>query len=121
VHLKAKDPRKTARWWVDVFGAKLQQERDMGGALFVPVELSGVTINISSPRPDEVNSMKDGDAGLHYGLEHLGLYTDDLDADLAKLRKHGLQIFVVRETAEVKMAFVETPDKVRVELIQRLK
>lgn len=122
VHIKSRDPRKTAKWWVDTFGAKLMPERDAGGgSLFVPVEISGVTINISSPRSDEVASMGQADAGMLFGLEHLGLYTDDLDADLAKLRKQGLQIFVVRETADVKMAFVETPDKVRVELIQRLR
>ena len=122
VHIKSKDPRKTAKWWVDTFGAKLMPERDAGGgSLFVPVEISGVTINISSPRADEVADMGQGDAGVLFGLEHFGLYTDDLDADLAKLRKQGLEIFVVRETADVKMAFVETPDKVRVELIQRLK
>jgi len=120
VHIKAKDPRKTARWWVDVFGAKPLPERDMAGALFVPVELGGVTINISSPRPEEADLMGEGDASLHYGLEHLGLYTDDLDKDLARLRKQRLQVFETRESPASKMAFVETPDKVRVELIQPL-
>jgi len=121
VHIKSDNPRKTAKWWVDTFGAKLMPERDAGGgSLFAPVEIGGVTINISSPATNEVPDMKKGDAGLMYGLEHVGLYTDDLDADLAKLRQQGLEIFVVRESADTKMAFVETPDKVRVELIQRL-
>ena len=119
-HIKAKDPRKTAQWWADMFGAKIQPERDMGGALFAPVELSGVVINISSPRPEETSDMGEGDASLHYGLEHLGLLTDDLDTDLARLKEQGLEIFEVRESPQSKMAFVETPDKVRVELIQQL-
>lgn len=114
-HIKSRDPRKTAQWWADMFGAKILPERDAGGALFAPIELSGVIINISSPRPDEVDQMGEGDATLHYGLEHLGLYTDDLDADLARFKEQGLEIFEVRDST---MAFVDTPDKVRVELIQ---
>ncbi|MEE9203171.1 MAG: VOC family protein, partial [Dehalococcoidia bacterium] len=53
VHLKAKDPSKSAQWYVDMFGAKPLGERDVGGALFVTVQVGGVTINISSPRPSE--------------------------------------------------------------------
>ena len=53
-------------------------------------------------------------------LEARGLTTDDLDADLAKLREHGLEIYVLRDTPTMRMAFVETPDNVRVEIIQPL-
>lgn len=114
IHIKAKDPRKTAQWYVDMFGARPLGERDVRGALFVPVELSGVTVNISDARPGEV--MGEGDAGLHYGLEHIAINTDDLDADLARFKEQGLQVFERRET----MAFVEGPDNVRIELMQAL-
>ena len=118
IHIKAKDPRKTAQWYVDMFGARPLGERDVRGALFVPVELSGVTVNISNARPGEV--MGEGDAGLHYGLEHIAINTDDLDADLARFKEQGLQIFETGETATTRMAFVEGPDNVRIELMQAL-
>ena len=114
VHIKSRDPRKTAQWYVDMFGAQRLPDRDVGGALFSPVEIGGVTINISNPRPEEVDRMAEGDAGLHYGLEHIGIYTDDLDADLARFKEQGLQIFERRET----IAFVEGPENVRIELMQ---
>lgn len=116
IHIKAKDPRKTAQWYVDMFGARPLGERDVRGALFVPVELSGVTVNISNARPGEVDRMEEGDAGLHYGLEHIAINTGDLDADLARFKEQGLQVFERRET----MAFVEGPDNVRIELMQAL-
>jgi lactoylglutathione lyase len=118
-HIKSRDPRKTARWWADTFGATLLPESGSGGTLFAPIEIGGVKINISSPNPAEAEQMGEGDASLHYGLEHIGLVTDDLDADLARLREQGLQIFQVRELPTMRIAFVETPEHVRVELMQR--
>ena len=56
-HIKSRDPRGTAQWWAEVFGAKL--------------------------------------------------------------REQGMTIFEVRETPTSKIAFVEAPDAVRVELMQR--
>lgn len=118
-HIKSRDPRRTARWWADVFGAKLLPEFGSGDVLFCPIEIGGVKINISRPSPAEAANMEAASAGLHFGLEHLGIETDDLDADLEKLREQGLAVFEVRETPTMKIAFVETPDAVRVELMQR--
>jgi catechol 2,3-dioxygenase-like lactoylglutathione lyase family enzyme len=119
-HIKSRDPHKTAQWWADTFGARLLPEFGRGGTLFAPIEIGGVKINISSPSPAEAEGMGEGSAATHYGLEHIGLLTDDLDADLARLREQGLEIFQVRETPTMRLAFVETPESVRVELIQRL-
>ena len=119
-HIKSHDPRKTAQWWADMFGARLLPEFGSGSTLFAPIAIGGVKINISSPSAAEAEQMGQGSAALHYGLEHIGLVTDDLDADLSRLREQGLEIFETRETPAMRIAFVETPDKVRVELIQRL-
>ena len=88
--------------------------------LFCPIEIDGVKINISSPGAAEAAQMDEGIVTGNFGLEHLGLVTDDLDADLARLREQGLRIFEVRESPTMRMAFVETPENVRLEIIQRL-
>jgi catechol 2,3-dioxygenase-like lactoylglutathione lyase family enzyme len=119
-HIKSRDPRKTAQWWADVFGAKLLPEHGSGSTLFAPIEIGGVKINISGVSAADAENMPAGDANAHFGLEHLGLVTDDLDADLARLKEQGLQIFEVRETPAMRIAFVETPEGVRVELMQRM-
>jgi catechol 2,3-dioxygenase-like lactoylglutathione lyase family enzyme len=118
-HIKSRDPRKAARWWAEVFGATLLPERSSGDVLFCPIEIGGVKVNISRPSPAEAANTEEGSAALHFGLEHLGLETDDLDADLAKLREQGMIIFEVRETSTSRIAFVEAPDAVRVELMER--
>jgi catechol 2,3-dioxygenase-like lactoylglutathione lyase family enzyme len=114
VHIKSPNPRKTAQWWVDVFEAKLMPEH----GVMCPVELSGVLINISSVTPEEAEAMAQGTAAGNFGLEHIGLTTDDLDADLARLREQGFEIYVQSESSTARLAWVETPDNVRVELIQ---
>ena len=116
VHIKSPNPRKTAQWWADVFDAKLLPEHGP----FCPVELDGVLINISGVSTEEAETMAQGTAEGNFGLEHVGLTTDDLDADLARLRKHGLEIFARRDTPTMRIAFVETPDNVRVEILQPL-
>jgi catechol 2,3-dioxygenase-like lactoylglutathione lyase family enzyme len=103
-----------------MFGAKLLPEFEIGGTLFAPIEMGGVKISISSVTATEAEQMAEGSADAHFGLEHLGLQTDDLDVDLARLREQGLQVFEVRETPTMRMAFVETPASVRVELMQRM-
>ena len=120
-HIKSQDPRKTAQWWADMFGAKLLPELGSGGTLFAPVEIGGVKINISTPSLAEADQMGAGDSTVHYGLEHIGIVTDDLDADLARLREQGLEIYEVREMPTMRVAFVETPESVRVELTQRMR
>lgn len=117
-HLKAKDPRKTAQWYVEMFGATFMGEREVRGAVFAPVRLGDVLINISGPRPGD--AMGDGDAELHYGLEHLGISTDNLARDLARIKEQGLRVFETVEAPDgkVTMAFVEAPDNVRLELMQ---
>jgi catechol 2,3-dioxygenase-like lactoylglutathione lyase family enzyme len=118
-HIKSRDPRSTAQWWADTFGATLLPEFGSGDVLFCPIVIGGVKINITRPAPAEAASMEPASAVPHFGLEHFGLETDDLDADLEKLRAQGLTVFEERETPTMKIAFVETPDTVRVELMQR--
>jgi catechol 2,3-dioxygenase-like lactoylglutathione lyase family enzyme len=119
-HIKSKDPRKLARWWADMFGAKLLPEHGTEEALFCPIEIDGFKINISRPSAAEATRMDEGIVTGNFGLEHLGLVTDNLDADLAKLREQGLRIFEERASPTMRMAFVETPENVRLEIIQHL-
>ena len=116
-HIKSKDPRASARWWADMFGATILPELAFGSMLFAPVELDGVKINITSPDPDE--GTQDAPAIPYYGLEHLGLMTEDLDADLARFADQGLEIYERRPGAGgFEIAFVATPDGVCLELLQ---
>ena len=117
-HIKSQDPRASARWWADMFGATVLPEVEFESMLFAPVELDGVRINITRPSPDE--GTDDPPSIPFFGLEHLGVTTDDLDADLARLTEQGLEIYERRAGAGgYEIAFVEAPDGVCLELLQK--
>ncbi len=82
IHLKAPDPMETAQWYVDAFGAEITgQAEGLGGAKTVRIDLGGTRFNISSAPEGE--SLPDGTADLHYGLEHFGLHTDDIEQSIS--------------------------------------
>ncbi len=120
VHLKAPDPDKTAKWYVDAFGFEIFSDRVTGnGAHMIECKTTdGIIVRISGPRTDE--AMGEGDANTHYGLEHFGLIVEDLSAELSRLEKMGAK------TLEGPMgggqgptiAFIQAPDNVRIELLQ---
>ena len=120
IHITAKDPRRSARWWADMFGATILPEAEVRSILFAPVSLDGVTINISGPRPSDTGMTADPPAIPYYGLEHLGIRVDELEATLARFREQGLEIYERRQNPTVRIAFVAAPDGVCLELMEPL-
>ncbi len=118
IHVRAPDPRKSAKWYVDNLGCKILGESDNNGVLFVRVDLGGNLINVTGV---PVNSKPGpGDSSVHYGLEHFGVAVDDLSALMAGLKKKGVKVFqdVTVSPSGSKMAFIEGPDNVRIELLE---
>ena len=116
VHLYSPDPIKTADFYEKFFGAtrrRPDREVDEGsledGPPFYAVQLvlNGVGIF--------VRSQKEGatiPGAPVRGLEHFGLYTDDLEAAVADLTANGVEV----EVRNPYIAFIRGPDNVRIEL-----
>jgi len=117
IHLKSPDARKTAQWYVTNFGARIVEEVRANGPLTVRTDLGGVRINITEPPP---SGLPTGDSSAKLGLEHFGIETDDLDGAMASLQKKGVKVLEpIRTLATgMRIAFVEAPDNVRLELMQ---
>jgi catechol 2,3-dioxygenase-like lactoylglutathione lyase family enzyme len=122
IHIKAKDPRKTAEWWAQAFNFKIVGDdvRDIGDRFVRCLSEDGaIGINISNARTgDKLNA---GDAGLHWGLEHFGIDTLDIEKDVARLVALGavLQEPPVRMATGARIAFLSGPDDVRFELVEK--
>ena len=113
------DPRASAQWWIEMFGGTALPEATFKTMLFAPVEFRGGRISFSTPAPGEEDVISEPPASPHYALEHLGIQTDDLEADLERFREQGLPIDGPRPGAYgIELAFVETPDGVLLELMQ---
>lgn len=123
IHLKAPDPRKTAEWYVAAFGFTIvsDETRTLGDRFIRCRTADGTMVNVSGARPGE--ALRPGDAGVHHGLEHLGLDSDDLDADIVRLQALGARLLEgpIRVPSGVRFAFFQAPDDVRIELIERPK
>ena len=117
IHLKSVDPRKSAAWYVECLGAKVQGESEVRGATFVRLDLEGVPINVSAPDPGE--EFPPGSAEKHLGLEHFAFTVEDLEGLLERVQQHG---GIVKERWDppsgARIAWIEAPDDVRIELIQ---
>ena len=116
VHIKTEQCRQAAEWFVEHFGARILYEREQEGGRIVRVELCGVHINFTSRRTWE--ELEPGSVDSRYGLEHIGIGTDDLEGVMSRLTAAGVEVLSpIRTTPRgSKMAFVRAPGDVRVEL-----
>ena len=121
VHLKAPDPEKTANWYVKAFNFEIFNDRGVrpSGDRFIECKSEDGTIfRISGARTDE--RMGQGDANVHYGLEHFGITVDDMDAEIERLTALGAELAEgpISNPGGPTIAFIKVPDDVRIELLQ---
>ena len=117
IHIKAEDPKQTAQWYVENLGAIVAGEADINGSLTVRTDLGGVRVNITQASPDILPA---GTSEPHMGLEHFGIETDDLDGAISTFASKGVKVLEeIRSLPNgMRIAFIEAPDNVRLELMQ---
>ena len=121
VHIRSENPRTSAKWYEKFFGAKILSEKEvMPGTVTVSLDAGGSTrLNISS-QPDG-SSRKTTPAELNVlGLEHFGFQTDDIQSDIENFEASGIPIVLNITVIQggTKLAYIEGPDKVLIELVQ---
>ena len=109
VHLKTRDPQKTAKFYVDTLGAKIVNQNPNGS---YRLDLHGLSLNVSDFLEAQTREQK-------YGMEHIAIDTDELDVLVEKLKAQGINILeqtVVSGGRRV--CFFEGPDGVQLEFIE---
>jgi len=86
----------------------------------VDLDLNGLTIFIAEVPADA--TLPTAPLEPYIGLDHLGLRVDDVDAATAELKRRGAQVLVEPKTIRpgVRIAFIQGPDHVRIELLERM-
>ena len=122
VHIRSADPHATATWYEKHFEAKIVSEREvMPGTITIGMEVGGpVRLNVSSKPTGSSNERSTAELN-RLGLEHFGFNVEDLEADLARLESAGIRIVLpLTEVAGgTRLAYIEGPDDVLIELVQR--
>ena len=119
LHQVSPDPEKAAKFYVDMFGAKILSNRKMGdGRLLIAMELGGAPVSLIGPTTQTENEPS---PSKYYGLHHFGIATSDIDASYAELKAKGVTFLheIKEPIPGVRMTFLLGPEDVPIELLQR--
>lgn len=119
VHLLSKDPVRTAQWYADNLDARIARSVEVRGAPQVYVQFGDSYVIVRGRRGEESPTGKDA---LEWGIDHFGVRVQgDFDAFCARLKQKGVTFSVEpRDFNEsTRIAFIEAPDGVSVELLSR--
>ena len=121
VHIRSSDPRSSAEWYEKHFDAKIVSEREvMPGTITVSMEVGGpVRLNISSQTSGSSDERAVAELN-RLGLEHFGFDVEDLEAELGRLKSAGVRIVLplTEVVGGTRLAYIEGPDDVLIELVQ---
>ncbi len=119
IHFRSEDPHAARKFWEEMFGAKVVQERELGGAPSFHLDLNGMRFQVSG-RAEGEDPVRTG-SEPRYGLDHIGLQVDDMEAAANDLRGKGAEFICEPWDLRpgVKIAFIKGPDNISIELAER--
>ncbi|MGA3399274.1 MAG: VOC family protein [Acetobacteraceae bacterium] len=124
VHLRSADPDAMGRFFETMFGAEVKRDIYPPGTLYpgqmrVSMKLGGQKVLVAPTHPHDATAA--APQFPYYGVEHIGLTVDDVDAAVEELRTKGADIAIgpLTRSAGLRLAFVRGPEGVMVELVQR--
>ena len=123
IHVKARDCKKTADWYVQAFNFTIVSDtvRIFGDRFIVcqPEGSDKVQVMFSEERTGE--TLPPGSPEPRFGLEHFGIDTLDMEGDIKRLTALGATVAegpIHMPNGNI-ATFINTPGDVRIELIQR--
>ncbi len=124
VHLRSADPDAMGRFFETMFGAEVKRDIYPPGTLYpgqmrVSMNVGGQKVLVAPAHPHDPTAA--APQFPHYGVEHIGLTVDDVDAACEELRAKGAEIAIgpLTRSPGLRLAFVRGPEGVMVELVQR--
>ena len=119
VHVISKDPEASVNWFVENLGGERGDGGVFKGAPQIPVKFNGATVIVRGERTGESAGAK---GGLEWGTDHFAFQiAGDFQAYCDDLKGKGVKFTVepVQFNPTTQIAFIEAPDGVSIELLQR--
>lgn len=111
VHVKTRDPKATAQFYIDNFGATMKAEIPGRG---VRLDLHGLQLNITTLIASQNHEQR-------YGIEHIAVETDDYAGTVARMKANGVRILEELPPNNGRhVCFLEAPDGAQMELIEKV-
>ena len=119
VHLVARNPVETAQWYADMLDGQIWKRVEVRGAPQIYVAFGDAYVIVRGQRGVEAIGEK---VKLAWGIDHFGVRVNgDFDTFCAILKQRGV-VFDMEPTdfnASTRIAFIQAPDGVSVELLSR--
>ena len=113
IHFKSPDPKKTAQWYVDFFGAKIVSEGQNANGPTFRLDLHGMPLNVTPFLPGQSSERQ------MYGLEHVAVDTDNYAVDVEKIKNSGTKVLEETVLPDGRnICFFEGPEGVQVEFLE---
>ena len=110
IHLHVPNPEATLAWYLQMFGG----ERSKLKGRLDAVKYANPDVWLLAQKADGAEPSQ-GRA-----IDHLGWRATDIDAKIVELKQKGVQVNgEPRDVRDLRVAFVEDPSKVRIELVRR--
>ena len=115
-HVTNDNPREAAQFYIDCLGAKYVNEVSLADRLIINLDIDGIPYRISNR-----TGADDKMGGFKPGFHHVALQVDDVGKALEAMKSKKAKIIVEPFFTESGNcdAFIETPDGVVFELIQK--
>lgn len=111
VHIKTRDPKATAQFYIDNFGATLKAEIPGRG---LRLDLHGLQLNVTTLIAAQSHEQR-------YGIEHIAVETDDYAGTLARMKSNGVRVLEELPPNNGRhVCFLEAPDGAQMELIEKV-
>jgi catechol 2,3-dioxygenase-like lactoylglutathione lyase family enzyme len=128
IHIISQDPKASAAWYADILGGEIKGEYEVRGAPQISVAFNGISILIRGQRsgeaprdPDKVQHYADFISHNQWGTDHFGFQIkESLDDFCDRIRGKGATFSVEPYdfVPGVRIAYLEAPDGVSIELVQ---
>ena len=118
VHIMCGDMEKAARYFEDLFGGKVESRTESRGLPMIRMNVQGIHVNLMKADPQA--PMLDPGKGSR-GLDHFGFRVKNLEKMMEELKKKGgrFSVGLSQGAGGVKFAFIDGPEGIRIELLER--
>jgi catechol 2,3-dioxygenase-like lactoylglutathione lyase family enzyme len=135
LHLFSADPVGAGEWYKKYFGAKGRANPSREPRFYRNIQI-GPSVSLTSDNvniiiypieyakqayPEAWKGKTEFESTKGHVMDHIGFSFDNLAEAVEKLRKDGVKVTdEIRTIGKVKFAFIEGPDKMRIELVEGL-
>ena len=120
IHIVTLDPMKLAAFYEKAFGAKITRTGTLpNGGVAVSLDLGGTRLAIMVPDTPDKRDPPDN-PHKHFGLEHLGIRTDDIETVVKSAVAAGATIMqgVTQVRPGARVAFIMAPENTMIEIVE---